>query len=637
MTPERWQQIKTILDEVLELPPAQRRAFLDRACEEDPSLRQEVEEYLELDQELDDFIPEPAAPVDQESPDDADAELRIGHYRTLRRIGAGGMGTVYLAVREDDFEKRVALKLIRRGMDSEEIVRRFHNERQILATLDHPNVARLLDGGTEDGLPYFVMEYVEGKPIDRYCDAHKLSTPERLELFRQVCAALHFAHQNLVVHRDLKPSNILVTADGVPKLLDFGIAKLLSPQAGAETVKTAPGSRPMTIQYASPEQIREQPITTASDVYSLGVLFYKLLTGRLPCNLDTCGRIQSLRIICEDEPVRPSVAVRRREKIPAAAGTVELTPESVSRTRDGDPRKLRRRLTGDVDSIALMAMRKEPQRRYGTVEQFAEDIGRHLQGLPVIARKSTMSYRAAKFVRRHRVRVAIVTLLLLTISAISGIASEHNRAAMEHARTEIVSEFLEDVFRTSNPNRAKGETVTAREILDRGREKIREGLKEEPQLRAVLMDSMGRVYQNLGFYAEARELLEGAVQILREHCRGDDPLLARALNDLGVLSHQQGNYEEAEELLREALAMKHRVFAEVDSEVAITLSNLGSVLNKRHKCAEAEKCHRRALEIRRQIYPREHPEIAYSLNNLASAHYSQHDFGSAETLLREAL
>ncbi|MCP4662706.1 MAG: serine/threonine protein kinase [bacterium] len=411
MNPERWQQIKTILDEVLDLPPAQRRAFLDRACEEDPSLRQEVGAYIELDQGLGDFMPEPAAPVDQESPEDTAADLRIGPYRTLRRIGEGGMGTVYLAVREDDFEKRVALKLIRRGMDSEEIVRRFHNERQILAHLDHPNVARLLDGGTtEDGLPYFAMDYVEGESIDKYCDARKLSTPERLELFRQVCAALHFAHQNLVVHRDLKPSNILVTADGVAKLLDFGIAKLLSPQPGAQTVKTEPGSRPMTIQYASPEQIRDQPITTASDVYSLGVLFYKLLTGRLPCHLDTCGRLQSMRVICEDEPARPSVAVRRREEIPAAGGTAELTPESVSRTRDGDPRKLRRRLADDVDSIALMAMRKEPLNRYGSVEQFSEDIRCHQEGLPVIARRSTFTYRVTKFARRHKPGLAAAPL-----------------------------------------------------------------------------------------------------------------------------------------------------------------------------------------------------------------------------------
>src|SRR5262249_48581618 len=292
--------------------------------------------------------------------------------------GHGGMGVVYQAVRADDeYQKRVAIKLIKRGMDTEDILRRFRNERQILASLDHPNIAKLLDGGTtEDGLPFFVMEYIEGQSLTEYCDSHKLSTSERLKLFLEICAAVQHAHQNLIVHRDLKPNNIVITPDGTPKLLDFGIAKLLNPNLSSQTLALTAMMMPMmTRDYASPEQVRGEPITTASDIYSLGVLLYKLLTGHHPYRFTTPLPQEVERVICESAPERPSVIITRAEEVDVADGeTVTITPESVSSTRDGQPEKLRRILSGDLDNIILMAIRKEPQRRYASVEQFSEDI-----------------------------------------------------------------------------------------------------------------------------------------------------------------------------------------------------------------------------------------------------------------------
>jgi serine/threonine protein kinase/Flp pilus assembly protein TadD len=319
-----------------------------------------------------------------------------------------------LAARADDeYQKQVAIKIVKRGMDTEAIIRRFLNERQILANLDHPNIAKLLDGGTtEDGLPYFVMDYIEGLPIHVYCDTHKRSIVERLKLFQTVCSAVHYAHHHDVVHRDIKPSNILVTAEGVPKLLDFGIAKLLNPDPSFQTKETTSLLRPMTPDYASPEQIRGEPITPASDVYSLGVLLYELLTSHRPYYVKNRTPQEIERTICEEEPKKPSTAISRIEEVPAADGTnrITLTPESVSEARGDQQEKLRRHLAGDLDNMVLMALRKQPERRYASVGQFSEDIQHHLEGLPVIARKDTLWYRSAKFIRRNKASVLSAAL-----------------------------------------------------------------------------------------------------------------------------------------------------------------------------------------------------------------------------------
>jgi serine/threonine protein kinase/Tol biopolymer transport system component/Tfp pilus assembly protein PilF len=394
MTPERWKKVEEVFESALERSPDERGGYLAEACGGDESLRGQVETLLQSYEKAGSFIEAPVlAPdaartlVDEHSP--AMIGRRVGSYKLVREIGRGGMGSVYLAVRADDeFQKRVAIKLIKRGMDTDFIIRRFRNERQILASLDHPYVARLLDGGTtEDGLPYFVMEYVEGQPIHFYSDTQKLSIHERLRLFCKVCSAVHYAHQNLIIHRDLKPNNILVTGDGTPKLLDFGIAKILNPEISSQTLDpTTAALRLMTPEYASPEQVRGDGATVASDVYTLGVMLYELLTDHRPYRLRSHMPQDLVHIICEMEPERPSTAINGIEVIPIdGREPLEITPESVSRARNSTLEQLRRQLSGSLDNIVLKAMSKAPQRRYQTVEELAEDINRYLEGHAVLA------------------------------------------------------------------------------------------------------------------------------------------------------------------------------------------------------------------------------------------------------------
>lgn len=416
MTSDRWQQIKAIFQAAADIAASDRTAYLDEACANEPELRREVEALLAASEDAGDFIEKPAlhhsAVTLAVNAADPSIGRRVGPYRVAGEIGSGGMGTVYRAVRDDDhFRQEVAIKIVKRGMDTAYILRRFRNERQILASLEHPNIARLLDGGaTEDGLPYYVMEYIEGRPIDQFCDSRKLSTLERLSLFVPVCAAVHSAHQKMVVHRDIKPWNILVTKDGVPKLLDFGIAKILDPEMSAQPgdpTITETAMRMMTPAYASPEQIRGEAITPASDVYSLGVLLYELLTGHRPYRFKSRTPYEMAHVICEEDPERPSAAVGRTETITVGENRILLTPQVVSRTRDGEPKKLRQSLEGDLDCIVLMAMRKDPLRRYASAEEFATDIRRYIEGEPVVARGDTATYRFGKWVTKRKASTAI--------------------------------------------------------------------------------------------------------------------------------------------------------------------------------------------------------------------------------------
>jgi eukaryotic-like serine/threonine-protein kinase len=425
MDQNRWNKINELFSASLELEREEQSRFLAEACGEDNVLKSEVQQLIDAHLEDDHFIDTPvfydAALTMANEEDELKIEQQIGPYKILKEIGRGGMGAVYLATRADqEYKKQVAIKLIKRGMDTEQVLHRFRTERQILANFDHPNIARLLEGGsTENALPYFVMEYVEGRPIDLYCDENNLSITNRLELFRQVCAAVSYAHRNLVVHRDIKPSNILITADGLPKLLDFGIAKILQLHSGEQT--TATGFMPMTPDYASPEQAVGANVTTYSDIYSLGVLLYELLTGHLPYQLKNAPAMEIARIITETKPQAPSTIVKT---------VVEgLTPETVSKCREGTPERLRRRLRGDLDNIVLMAMRKEPHRRYQSVEQLSEDIRRHLQGHPVIARKDTFLYRGTKFIKRNKIAVAFAVLALLSIAIAGMIRLRTNQQA----------------------------------------------------------------------------------------------------------------------------------------------------------------------------------------------------------------
>ncbi len=433
-----------ILGEAIEREPESRDGWVDTVCAGDEALRAEVARLLARQK--------PAAQFLEESPLAAAAESnvrsmigeRVGLYKIISEIGRGGMGAVYLAERDDqEFVKRVAIKLIKRGMDTDFVVQRFRNERQILANLDHPNIARLLDGGTTaTDLPYFIMEYVEGEPIITHANANQLTTTERLKLFRTVCSAVQYAHQNLVIHRDLKPSNILVTKEGEPKLLDFGIAKLLQADGEPETELTATAVRVMTPEYASPEQIKGERITTSSDVYSLGVLLYELLTGQRPYRVKSRQPEEIAKAICEQEPERPSAAVRMTAfRVPTSVGSSgrDKSPTEVGTLNTRNLKLLR----GDLDNIVLKALRKEPQRRYASADQFSEDIRRHLEGLPVTARKDTFSYRTSKFIQRNKIGVAAAAIILLVL--LGGITATTWQARVARAQRARAERRFNDV------------------------------------------------------------------------------------------------------------------------------------------------------------------------------------------------
>jgi eukaryotic-like serine/threonine-protein kinase len=487
VTPEQWQHVKQMLEEALAQPPAERAAFVAQVGREHAALAGELESLIAAHDHAGGFMaipalasPEAASLLDQWQRTSQWTGRRVGAYLLVREIGCGGMGAVYLGVRADDaYEKKVAIKVVRSTFDPSLIERRFRGERQILAQLDHPNIARLIDGGsTEDGSPYFAMEYVEGLPIDRYCETNRLSVDARIALFRSVCAAVNYAHQHLIVHRDLKAGNILVTADGVPKLLDFGIAKLLHTDAAAPE-HTITAMRVLTLESASPEQVRGEAVTTATDVYALGVLLHRLLTGRGPYAAATTSSSHDLaRAICEQDATRPS----------------EVATSS----------KLARRLKGDLDTIVLKALQKQPARRYSTVEQFADDITRHLSGRPVHARPDTVRYRATKFVKRHKRSVAAAAIVVVSLAAgILGTAREAQVARVERERAE---RRFNDVRRLANSflfefhdaiERIPGSTKT-RELVVRRATEYLDRLSTDSAYDPSLQRELAAGYDNVG-------------------------------------------------------------------------------------------------------------------------------------------
>jgi tetratricopeptide (TPR) repeat protein len=543
---------------------------------------------------------------------------RVGPYRIVREQGRGGMGTVYLAVRADDeFQKRVALKVLRRGIDTEAIVERFRHERQILARLEHPFISALLDGGTTpDGRPYFAMEFVDGRPIDEYCDARQLDTTARLDLFRRICAAVQHAHQNLVIHCDIKPANVLVTAEGTPKLLDFGIAKLLTPGSGATLALTFDGSPLLTPEYASPEQVRGGAVTTATDVYSLGVLLYELLTGRRPYQLASRTPADVARVICDTEPERPSTAVTK----------------AAERPRTGDPQRLRRRLAGDLDNIVLKALSKDPARRYASVDQFSEDVRRHLAGLPVLARRDTVGYRVATFVRRHRTAVAAAALLLVAlVGGIVATAWQARIASRERARAE---QRFDDVRRLANValfdihdaiRDLPGSTAARQLLVTNGLaylDKLAQDAGDRVDLRRELAaayvkigDVQGRPFNpNLGDTAGALDSYRKAVatyDAIGAAAGGDRSLrreLAIACQRLSEVLSATGNTNEALIQARRSLELLEQpidpaapggdaVAAELGRELGAAYTRAGDLLSATGDTAGALEYRRRALAV----------------------------------------
>ncbi len=561
---KRWLRVNELFDAAAELQEPERTQFLERECAEDGTLLAEVESLLASDAESSDFIEEPVGTVPLELFSESNSEIagqQFGAYRIVREIGRGGLGTVYLAERADDeYRKEVALKLVRRGLDTDDILRRFRHERQILAQLDHPNIARLIDGGTtEDGLPYFVMEYVQGATLLEFCDAQNLDTNERLRLFRKVCDAVSYAHQNLVIHRDLKPSNILVTEDsesvrergGTPKLLDFGIAKLLTPEEAAMT-QTIPALRVMTPEYASPEQIKGGAITTSSDVYSLGVLLYELLTGQKPYRLTTRSVEEISRAITDQEPERPS-AVR--------SASFQLAESHNLKSWTS--------LKGDLDNIILMALRKEPERRYATVERFSEDIRRHLKGLPVSAHKDTVSYRVSKLIRRNRlaasaalvVFLAVFTGLFVSLWQAENARRQRDLAQRAQISAERLNLFLQKMLSFSNQSITsvwpvtQHRNVTVSEMLDQIGPQMDAELAGQPAARAQLLRTIGSAYASQGQYEEAEKSFRAALETQTQLFGLDHSETAATMAELGILCFRLSKLDEADRLLGNAVAL----------------------------------------------------------------------------------
>jgi serine/threonine-protein kinase len=609
----RAAEVERFFLEALDRPAPERQAFLDDVCA-DAEVRAEVGSLLAAHDAAGEFLEtadatRAAALLDsEEEPPDA----RFGPYRLMQEIGRGGMGVVYRAERADgQFEQQVALKVLKRGMDSDEILRRFLVERQILARLQHAHIARLLDGGVgQNGQPYYVMEYVEGRPLSDHCNERRLSIEARLELFVHVCEAVQYAHQQLVVHRDLKPSNILVTAGGEVKLLDFGIAKLLDPAAGV--TRTEARLSLATPEYGAPEQMRGEPVTTAADIYALGVVLYELLAGRRPYRFAERTPEQILEVVSTVEPVRPSTAA---------------------------PARLRRRLRGDLDTIVLKALRKEPERRYGSAEALLEDVRRHLAGLPVRARPDTLAYRTAKFARRHAIALGAVGLVIASLAIGLGIAVRQTRLARREAtRAAEVQKLVTEIFEVTDPEEARGESVTARELLDRAAERVDQGLDTQPDMRAEMKHVIGTLFFKLGLYERALTQHEAALEARRELFGSTAAEVAESLEGLGEVCISTGDYERAERAYREALAMRRELEGESSEAVAGVLDSLGLVLAEQGKYAEAEQLQRRALAIHRAAAAGgESREVATALSNLGLTLRWAGDFDAAEPLHREAL
>ncbi|GMU66187.1 MAG: hypothetical protein AMXMBFR36_24610 [Acidobacteriota bacterium] len=566
-----------------------------------------------------------AALFDPAAPAGHGAELRGDRgYRLISEIGRGGMGSVWLAERADgEYRQRVAIKLVLGGPGAlHHLLARFRTERQILASLDHPYVARLLDGGTTaDGIPFLVMEHVEGERIDDYCERLALGTEARLRLFLKVCEAVSAAHQRLVVHRDLKPANILVTAAGDPKLLDFGIAKLLEPGAAGVTVaETATGVSPLTPRYASPEQVRGEPITTASDVYSLGVVLYELLAGRSPYREESLAPHRLPRAICEEEPTPPSTRPR----------------DDGSATPQPPAARAQLRIDRDLDAVVLKALRKEGAARYASVEAFADDVDRYLDGRPVAAHRGSAYYRAGKFARRHKLAVGAAGLVALLLAG-WGVSLDRQleRTRSERDRAEQVSRFLVDLFESADPEETRGEQLTVREVLDRGAERIEIELAGRDEVRAPLQRALGNVYASLGLLDPADQQLTAAVAAARGLGGGELP---ESLEALAMLRQSQARYEEAEKLYREALDLELARVGRRSEEVASLLSNFGSLHQERSDFAAAEELLREAVAIRRDLGDAVDPELlAQSINNLAFDLHQQARWEEAEALYRESL
>ncbi len=635
LSSERWREISPLLDHALSLDETQRAAWLESFVTENRALGDLLRELLQEHSVLagEKFLETaPEVPANESSL----SGQQIGAYTLLSPIGHGGMGSVWLAERSDGrFERRVAIKFLHFSVAAQGGIERFKREGRILGQLTHPNIAELLDAGiTPSGEPYLVLEYVEGEPISQYCDKQSLDIASRIRLFLHVLSAVSHAHANLIVHRDLKPSNVLVSKDGQVKLLDFGIAKLLADDAAAAaTLLTLEAGGALTPQFAAPEQITGGPVTTATDVYALGVLLYLLLTGHHPAGDDQRSPADLVKAIVDTEPARPS-------EITARHGA----KDEVGR-RLPSPERLSRELRGDLDNIIGKALKKNAAERYGSVAAFADDLQRYLKHEPVSARPDTFAYRANKFVHRNLLTVVLTTFALLALFA--GVAgtliqertARHQRdaALRERDRANRIAEFMTGIFKVSDPGERVGSAVTAREVLDKASKDITSGLSKDPELQGQMMYVMGVAYLNLGLYSRAQSLLEGSVNLESAALGREHPETLLVMQQLGWTLFQEGHFADAERLQRRVYDARRRVLGPDDDKTLSITSDLANNLDAQGNHAEAEKLEREVFNRRTRTLGPEDAGTLSSMDTLAVILLGENRLAEADALESQAL
>lgn len=635
--PISWDEISQLYESLSEKDKEKReKYYLDKNVSLE--VRSEIEALIDLEtpskEYFDQLSENVISPAILEMGDLPPSSGRVYNYKILKKIGRGGMGTVYLAERDDDvFKSQVAVKILRRGFKHEEIIAGFRAERQILAQLNHPSITHLLDGGmTTDGRPYFIMEYVDGKTITDYCNEHRLSIVERLEIFKQICDTLAYAHQNLVIHRDLKPANILVTNDGNVKLLDFGIAKFIDEKQPILKKTAVSKQRLLTPEYASPEQIQSGPMNTATDIYQLGLVLYKLICGKLPFSFHEKSFPDTERIILKEEPVAPSKKFSQsdpdeRKKI----------AENCSTTVQA----LKAKLKNDLDSITLMALKKRPEDRYQSIMEFKEDIERYQNDLPVKSHGNRFEYRVSKYIKRNRVNIAIAVLFLTMLLSFAmiynfSVTQQRNYAQQEAAKAAQVTSFLIDMFEANDPNQAQGNEFTARELLDRGKEQI-SLLSDIPEIQAELYQVTGQIYRRLGSFEEADELYQTALQIRNNLFESENQAILSIYNQQGLLYSDMGDYDRAETILRHALSIAENSSTIFDPVYAETISNLAYVLRRTGKYDEAEKMFQKSYEITSRNLGNEHPSTIENLSSIGVTLLNKGDYEGARQILQNVL
>lgn len=644
MDKQDWGKIENLFHRAKSLSVSERKSFLDHACADDEALRQEVMSLLEnadKDGELDAVVQQTAYSMlnnEQEM-----IGQRIGPYQIVQILGRGGMGAVYLAERADDqYHQRVAIKLIRASEHNDEVMQRFRLERQILANLEHPYIARLLDGGaTDTGMPYLVMEYVEGETIEQYCNRRRLSIPDRLRLFIKLCSAVQYAHQKLVVHRDLKPSNMLVTAEGEPRLLDFGIAKLLDETQDPNLLlQTRDEARRLTLRYSSPEQIRGEAVSTVTDVYALGIVLYELLSGKQPFGVKDTSAYDYQRQVLETQPEPPSTSVIKTD--------IEMSDDT-QLTEDGRlawcgslyPRQLQRQLSGDLDNIVMMALRKEPERRYQSVAQLAEDIERYLRQMPIMARPTSWGYRSSRFLARHRFSSSLALLLLVSVISFTALTMmqsqqvviERDQARVERARAQAISDFLTGMFSEIQPDKAQGQEVTVREVVDQATRELGSGqhtLSDQPEVEAEVRRVIGGIYSELGLLPPAESNLDRSLQLYRELEQTESEGYLLALNGMAGVYHQQFDQKQREKLMREALDLSRRLYGEDHQHTLGMLNALASIQHMNGKLDEAEQMFNAVYRRRAALLGERHQDTLSTLYSLGTVYHWQGRFDEAE-------